>query len=230
MRVLVGITCGFDEAKYMYYLRPGYWESVASAGGTPIILPPVNSPEVVNHYLEVCDGFILSGGDDIDPAFWGEDPEPGLGEIDPLRDRFEIDLVRRIVERNKPALFICRGIQVLNVALGGDLIQDLQSDMSHRQKAPRYHPFHDILVEKATTLYHLFQQETVKVNSFHHQAIRNLAPGLVATARARDGVVEAVEYPDKGWILGVQWHPEAMRDELSTRLFQGLVEAAAGRR
>ncbi len=226
MTAIIGITCGFDEAGNKYYLRPGYWESIAKAGGTPIILPPLCSPEAIGHYLEVCDGYILSGGDDLDPAFWGEDPEPGLGEIDPIRDKFEIELVQRIVEMNKPALFICRGMQVLNVALGGDLIQDLKSDMSHRQRAPRYHPFHDILVEKTSNLYHLFKQETVKVNSYHHQAIRNLAEGLIVTARARDGVVEAVEHSGKRWMMGVQWHPEAMRDELSARLFKGLVEAA----
>lgn len=227
MRVLIGITCGFNENQNMYYLRPGYWESVERAGGTPVILPPVESPGVMENYLEVCDGYILSGGDDIDPAFWGEDPEPGLGEIDPRRDRFEVELVREIIKRDKPALFICRGIQVLNVALGGTLIQDLRSDMAHRQYAPRYHPFHDILLEKDCILHHLIRQETVKVNSFHHQAIGNLAPGLVVTARSRDGVVEAVEYPARKWILGVQWHPEAMRDDLSACLFQGLIEAAA---
>ncbi|MGE5543676.1 MAG: gamma-glutamyl-gamma-aminobutyrate hydrolase family protein [Bacillota bacterium] len=227
MRPLVGISCGFDEDGCRYYLRPGYWESVESAGGTPVILPPADSPEVMDHYLKICDGYILSGGEDIDPVFWGADPEPGLGEIDPRRDRFEICLVREIISRDKPALFVCRGIQVLNVALGGTLFQDLQSDISHRQRAPRYHPFHDILLEKDSVIYRLFQRETVKVNSFHHQAIDNLAPGLVVTARARDGVVEAVEHPAKRWILGVQWHPEAMRDELSARLFRALVEAAA---
>ena len=226
MRALVGITCGFDENRNMYYLRPGYWEAVEDAGGTPVILPPVDSPGVMSHYLEICDGYILSGGDDIDPAYWGVDPEPGLGEIDPRRDQFEMDLVHGILERDKPALFICRGIQVLNVALGGTLIQDLHSDMAHRQGAPRYHPFHDILLEKTGILYQLFGRETVKVNSFHHQAIGSLAPGLTVTARTRDGVVEAVEHPDRQWILGVQWHPEAMRDELSARLFEGLVEAA----
>lgn len=229
MSALIGITCGFDEDRNMYYLRPGYWESVVRAGGTPIILPPVESSGVINHYLEVCDGYILSGGDDIDPAFWGEEPEPGLGEIDPCRDRFEIDLVREVIKRDKPALFICRGIQVLNVALGGTLIQDLHSDLAHRQYAPRYYPFHDILLEKDSVLYRLFQQTTVRVNSFHHQAIGSLAPGLVATAGTRDGVVEAVECPSKSWILGVQWHPEAMRDEFSGRLFRALVEEAAGK-
>jgi putative glutamine amidotransferase len=230
VRVLIGITCGFDEGGYRYYLRPGYWESVESAGGPPVILPPADSPEVMDHYLKVCDGYILSGGDDIDPAFWGEEPQPGLGEIDPRRDRFEVELIRGIIKRDKPALFICRGIQVLNVVLGGTLIQDLHSEIAHRQRAPRNHPFHDILLEKASTLYQLFQRETVRVNSFHHQALGSLAPGISVTARARDGVVEAVEFPERSWILGVQWHPEAMRDELSARLFQGLVEAAGKKR
>jgi len=227
VKVLVGITCGFDYERNMYYLRPGYWESVERAGGIPVILPPVDSPEGIDHYLEICDGYILSGGDDIDPFYWGQDPEPGLGEIDPRRDRFEINLVQAIVKRDKPALFICRGIQVLNVALGGTLIQDLRSSIAHRQRAPRHHPFHDILLEKDSVLYQLLRRETVRVNSFHHQAIAGLAPGLVATARARDGVVEAVEYPAKRFILGVQWHPEAMQDELSSRLFRGLIYAAA---
>ena len=202
MKVLVGITCGFDDERNMYYLRPGYWESVEMAGGIPIILPPVDSPDGINHYLEICDGYILSGGDDIDPFYWGQDPEPGLGKIDPRRDRFEISLVQAIIKRDKPALFICRGIQVLNVALGGTLVQDLCSGIAHRQRAPRHHPFHDILLEKDSVLYRLLCQGTVRVNSFHHQAIAGLAPGLIATARARDGCIRRSNTRRKGLSWG----------------------------
>ncbi|NLB18835.1 MAG: gamma-glutamyl-gamma-aminobutyrate hydrolase family protein [Syntrophomonadaceae bacterium] len=228
MKPVLGITCGYRSSEGLYYLREGYWEAVHKAGGIPIILPPLTSGDI-RYYFDRCDGFILSGGDDIDPAYWGEDPLPGLGEIDPRRDKFEIELTVQVVAGDKPALFICRGIQVLNVALGGDLIQNLKSTIAHRQKAPRNHPFHDILVNRDSNLYNIFQQDVVRVNSFHHQAINRLAPGLRVTARTRDGVIEGVEHTARRWILGVQWHPEAMNDPWSDMLFAGLVEACGPR-
>ncbi|MGE5397139.1 MAG: gamma-glutamyl-gamma-aminobutyrate hydrolase family protein [Chitinophagales bacterium] len=228
MTALIGISCSYSHSRHTFQVRSSYIRAVERAGGVPVILPAVRSDYAVERYVEYCDGFILSGGGDLDPLLWGEEPHPGLGEVDPERDQFELALVQGLLQKNKPGLFICRGLQVLNVALGGDLIQDIVSDILHRQTAPRYSPSHEIQIEKESLLYSLLNNDSVRVNSFHHQAIRKLGNGLKITAYSRDGIVEAVELPGSSFILGVQWHPEDLRDEGSFRLFSRLVESAAG--
>lgn len=224
MKPVIGISCSFDNQEKWSYLRHTYVDSVVRAGGTPLILPSLDEEELIGDYIRLCDGFLLSGGGDLDPVYWGAEPHPRLGEVDPVRDAFEMNLTRRTLIEDKPALFICRGIQVLNVAAGGSLIQNIKSDIMHRQKAPRYHPCHDISISNGSLLHSICEQETARVNSFHHQAIGDLGHGLVVTAQARDGIIEAVEIPGHKFLVGVQWHPEAMRDDLSSRLFQRLVK------
>lgn len=227
MRPVIGISSSFDWEDSKYYLRQTYVESVVNGGGVPLVIPAVDDTSVIGEYIGVCDGFILSGGGDLDPVYWGSEPHPRLGEIDPVRDSFEMVLTRKILEENKPALFICRGIQVLNVAAGGDLIQNIRSDILHRQKAPRYHPVHDVVIERGSMLHLLAERNLVRVNSFHHQVVGRVGQGLKVTATARDGLIEAVEYPECDFVVGVQWHPEAMRDLLSVRLFRELVRSSA---
>lgn len=229
MEAIIGITAGFDSGLAAYRLKQGYIRSIIKARGSPVILPATFSRRVIRDYVNICNGFVFSGGGDVDPYWWGGEPQPGLGEIDPKRDYFEMELAREVIKMDKPGLFICRGMQLLNVLLGGTLIQDIKTCVSHMQKAPSHHPYHDILVKKESLLGSLAGLEVVRVNSFHHQAVETLGYGLETVAQARDGVIEAVEMGEKKFILGVQWHPETMHHPLSFRIFKELVAEAAKR-
>ncbi len=226
MRPIIGITCSKNHQDSSYCLREYYIASVQQGGGMPVILPPSDEETTIAEYLRFCRGIILSGGGDVDPVYWGELPGPELGEIDPQRDKFELQLAGLIIENDIPTLGICRGCQVINVACGGSLIGDLKTGLSHRQNAPRDYPFHDIVVEKASLLQEVVSATHLRVNSFHHQAVRVPGKGLRISAWAADGTVEAIEGIGKPWLLGVQWHPESMTDEFSSKLFSSLVAAA----
>jgi putative glutamine amidotransferase len=178
----------------------------------------------------------LSGGSDLDPGYYGEEPVPELGVTLPERDTFEMALLEHALRRQIPILGICRGMQVLNVALGGTLYQDLPSQMDHmvllghRQETPKWQPTHEVEVDGGSKIAKILGTDELKVNSYHHQAIKDLAFGLVAVACAPDGVIEAVESSDlaKRWMIGVQWHAEAMRDAgpEHQKLFEAHVSAA----
>ncbi len=197
-----------------------YVEGVAEAGGMPVVLPPLGDHRVVEALLEGLDGLLLSGGSDLDPSYYGEEAVPELGITVPERDAFEMSLMEHALRRGLPILGICRGMQVLNVALGGTLFQDLPSQMDHavllghRQETPKWEPTHEVEVDGGSQVAEIMGTGELKVNSYHHQAVKDLASGLVAVAHAPDGVVEAVEWGDlsQRWLVGVQWHAEAMRD------------------
>jgi putative glutamine amidotransferase len=226
MKAIIGICANHNAAESLYCLREAYVVSVREAGGVPLILTALDDAMLVDEYLDICDAFIFSGGGDIDPFYWGEVPATGLSEINPLRDSFELMLARRLLLQNIPVLGICRGCQLLSVASGGKLDQDLATGMSHEQNAPRHYPFHDILVYKETLLARILDSHEARVNSFHHQAVKEAGVGMRVSARAPDGTIEAIESIDKNFWLGVQWHPEFLRDEYSRRLFRALIEAA----
>jgi putative glutamine amidotransferase len=181
-------------------------------------------------------GLILSGGPDVNPRRFGEEPLAGLGEVDEALDRMELMAVRLAIDKNLPVLGICRGIQVLNVALGGTLYQDIASQMPeslcHTPKADKAVNTHSVRIEPGNQLHKLVGQREIWVNGKHHQAVKDLASGLVATAHAKDGVVEAVELPGKRFVLGLQWHPEGTwREDLySQKLFAAFVKAAKATR
>ena len=228
----IGITVGealLDERR-RYHCPEDYVRAVLAAGGRPLLLPAETVLAAGEELMGRCDGFLLSGGGDLDPRLFGQEPHPKSGRPDPARDRAEIELVRRAVEAGRPLLCICRGLQVMNVALGGDLIQDLPSAgyPGHEQDEPRWVRTHPIFPERGTFLAEIVPEQAM-VNSFHHQAIGRLAPPLVAAARAPDGIVEAAELPGRP-VLGVQWHPEnyAHLSPEAARLFAWLVEAARG--
>ena len=210
-------------------MRKHYVSKVIGAGGVPVILPATGHPAVIEAYKKSCDGLVLAGGGDIDPVHWGEEPHPELGTVDPERDRFELELAKWAAECDIPVLGICRGAQVINVAFGGSLIQHLTGGICHFQKAPPNHPFHDILLVRGTKLFSILGLETVRVNSYHHQAVRDTGSGLVVSATARDGIIEAVESVSNRFIIGVQWHPELMVDGASEALFKALVDASRER-
>lgn len=221
-----------------YATATTYTEAVEAAGGVPIVIPPQvgNIAEI----LTVVDGLLISGGGDIDPARYGDDivHEKTYG-IHQGRDDLELALVREAVERDIPMLCICRGIQVLNVALGGTLIQDVPdqyaSELEHAQQnagIAKEEPSHSVRVTPGSLLERTYEASTIEVNSFHHQAIKDLAPDLEINGVATDEVVESVDRPGSSWILGVQWHPEMMFRAHPEHLkpFAALVGEAARRK
>lgn len=218
-----------------------YVQSVVEAGGVPVVLPPVVEPEYVDPLLGGLDGLLLSGGSDLDPSHYGEDPLPEMGPTLPERDAFELALAGRALEVGLPVLGICRGLQVLNVLLGGSLYQDLKTQLGegvleHRQKTPKCQPVHEVELAGESLLGGIAGKDRFAVNSYHHQAVKEVAGDLRVSARSPDGVVEALEWRDGSrWVLGIQWHAEAMREAgpEQRRLFSAFVEAAghgSGRR
>ncbi|MDP3437187.1 MAG: gamma-glutamyl-gamma-aminobutyrate hydrolase family protein [Bacteroidales bacterium] len=212
-----------------------YVESVIRAGGVPLVLPITLDPAIMAQMLDRVDGLIMTGGEDIDPLKWfGEEPVPGMGEIVPARDSFDIALIRMAVGRGMPLLGICRGHQLLNVAFGGTLYQDIPSQVKgssvkHSQKAPRYYGTHTINIEKGSLLNKQIGLEKVAVNSYHHQAVKDVAPGFKVTARSVDGIVEAMEKIGSTKVFSVQFHPEgftASNIDTFLGIFQHLVKEA----
>jgi putative glutamine amidotransferase len=222
MRPIIGITCGSDVSVSSTGGRVyrqnsvgfDYISAIEHAGGTPIVLPIVENQECISSFMDIMDGLLLSGGGDIDPSFFNEEPIPELGNIDPDRDRVEMLLSKAALEQDLPVLAICRGIQVLNVAAGGTLYQDISQHskeiLKHRQSAPGWHASHTIQIEPGSLMYDMFGKPTGRVNSFHHQAVRVSADGFYISARSIDGIIEAIESKEHRFMLGVQFHPEMM--------------------
>lgn len=232
-RPAIGITIGYDEDRPdRHLLREDYVKSVVTAGGLPYVLAPVFQRDVPA-LLDRLDALVLTGGSDVDPVLYGAKPHPKLGPVFRERDDFEIGLCREAIARDLPTLAICRGHQVLNIATGGTLIQDLPSEGSggsvdHDPDTERASRVHIVRILEGSRLHRLLGRDSVAVNSFHHQAVQNLGRGLVASAWARDGVIESVEDPSRRFLLGVQWHPESFWREAEgfAPLFRGLMEAA----
>lgn len=235
MRPVIGITCCLNEEMGRYFIGRDYVEGVEKAGGMPIVLPSINKRSIES-LLDILDGLLLSGGGDLDPLFFGEEPLPVTGEVDPQRDVFELELTRHALKRGLPILGICRGMQVLNVAAGGTISQDISlkfdSFYKHSQQAPRWYPTHSIKLEKGTLAAQIIGEEKIRVNSFHHQCIGEVAPGFIVSARSNDGVEEIIEFEDwDKYIIGVQFHPENMwrRNPVFLELFFALVRQSSSR-
>ncbi|MEQ8200463.1 MAG: gamma-glutamyl-gamma-aminobutyrate hydrolase family protein [Syntrophomonadaceae bacterium] len=227
MRPIVGITGSSQPGDHALLFKDYYVKAVQRAGGLAILLPPARAESELEQYLDLCQALLFTGGGDFDPVLWGESLSPRCGQIDPQRDQFELELAGRALRSKRPVLGICRGCQLLNVAAGGSLWQDIQSPQGHNQKAPRDYPIHAIFIEPGSRLADIIKAEQIRVNSFHHQAVKRLGEGFAITALAEDGTVEAIERPGADFCVGVQWHPECMRDRYSTRLFTALVASAA---
>ena len=224
---VIGVTASLKEDEHDLDTRPlgrfiradlDYVEGVAEAGGVPVVLPPIAGIRAAEALVDGIDGLLLSGGSDLHPEYYGEEPMPELNVTIPERDEFEMAVVGCALRRGLPIFGICRGMQLLNVALGGTLYQDIPAQLGretlkHRQETPKWQPTHEIEVHKASVVAEITGRYAVKVNSYHHQAIKDLAEGLVISARSADGVIEAVEYRElsERWVVGVQWHAEAMR-------------------
>jgi putative glutamine amidotransferase len=208
-----------------------YVESVALAGGDPVVLETSDDPSAA---LDRIDGLLLSGGADVDPALYGQTPHP-LTVVDPARDAFEIPLSREALTREMPVFAICRGVQVLNVAAGGSLVQDIpaavESDLNHALSQPKDAAAHPVQVSPGSRLADALGPATnlvsCAVNSRHHQAVADVAPSFVVTATSPDGVVEAIERPASEFCVGVQWHPENFwRTGEFAPLFEAFVNAS----
>ena len=209
-RPVIGIIPLFDIQRDSIWMVPGYQEMLENAGAVPFIIPYTSSDSVIEEICGLCDGFLFTGGQDVNPAVYGERMMEECGEILPLRDEMEEKYLRYCIDNDAPALGICRGIQFFNACLGGTLYQDLpsQKGVNHVQSPPYDRPFHEVKVKKGSLLHEITGKDTLSVNSYHHQAVKKPAGQLEVTALSEDGTVEAMEMKDKAFILAVQWHPE----------------------
>ena len=214
-----------------------YFFAATIVGGVPWMIPLLDDdPDTLRAIYDRLDGILLPGGVDMDPASYGESPGPRCGRIDPARDRVELQLTRWAIEDRKPVLGLCRGAQVINVALGGSLYQDVEAevpgaikhDYFPTQGFDRDHLAHEVALAPGSRLQRVMEQSRVAVNSMHHQGVKRLGTGLVAAATAPDGLVEAVEGANGQFLIGVQWHPEVfeMSDQHTRHLFRAFIAAA----
>ncbi|WP_281164471.1 gamma-glutamyl-gamma-aminobutyrate hydrolase family protein [Liquorilactobacillus sicerae] len=221
---IIGITAGnlkFHDTKRTF-VNQNDIQAIINAGGIPVLLPPQVKDEL-DRYIKICDGFYFPGGPDVSPFYFKEEPTVGLSFVERARDRLEIELIKKAVAAGKTLLGVCRGMQVINIALGGDVYQDLtkqfvepQKLFQHAQKGDINEASHHIKITAGTHLAKIFAEQTLAVNSHHHQAVRRVAAGLRVAARAADGVIEAVESENSPQILAVQWHPEFLVETIPT--------------
>lgn len=235
MKPLIGITAMSEfreNGKSFTALNSTYKDAVLAGGGIPILLP-INDPEYAEEIVQHLDGVIFSGGEDIHPLFYGEAPVLRLGLLTPQRDRWELELFKKAREKQLPLLGICRGCQLINVAMGGTLYQDIDSQVPgvnghHPSGIKGDEVYHHIRINSSSELQKIFSAEKLGVNSFHHQSVKELGTGLVASAVSEDGIVEAFEYfhMEKEYIMGIQWHPEAMigRHREFIELFENFIK------
>ena len=228
--IIIGVTPHYEPAMQTYMMRANYLSSVSAAGAVPAIMPALI--DEVDRLADTFDGYLFIGGPDVHPSLYGQPLRTYCGDISDARDEFEIAMLKAVLARKKPVLAICRGIQVMNVALGGTLYQDLfmehPSCINHSMERPYNRMAHDVILTSGEPLAELLGREKLGVNSCHHQAIRTLAPGLKEMARSTDRLIEAVYLPDQPFAWGVQWHPEhtTLVDEASLSIFKALVDAA----
>lgn len=218
------IAIPFPVYKNACGISPWYLNSVLYSGANPVLIP-ITSPKADTSLLSRFDGLLLPGGGDVEPELYGKARDALCGEADRVRDEYELSAARYFYERDLPVLAICRGIQVLNVALGGTLRQHIEN---HVQTLPRVQPSHKVIIDKSSPLYFSDTGIEVSVNSFHHQALDDVSDRLKICAKsAPDGIVEGVYSPDRKYCVGVQWHPECMffSSVLSKRLFKAFTDA-----
>ncbi len=227
---VIGVIPLWDETKDSYWMLPGYMKGIIAAGGLPVMLPLTDDEEILKQTAEMCDGFLFTGGQDVSPKVYNSTATFNNIVCCKERDSMEIKLLREILIEEKPLLGICRGIQFLNAAMGGTLYQDLpsetNSDVNHHQSAPYDAPVHKVKIETDSPLYRLLHTEQLKVNSYHHQAVKNIAPPLKVMAYAEDGIIEAVYMPSRKFVWAVQWHPEFsyLSDNNSFMIFEEFIK------
>jgi len=217
---IIGITTNYTDGDST--LRDRYYKQVVAAGGTPLMIPPVANKDVIINTLDHIDGLLLTGGGDYNPLWGNEEPSPKLHSINAERDLPELLITRLAYNRQIPMLGICRGIQTLALALGGKVIQDIDSEIKHSQEAERSLTTHSVIIKKDSTLFNIYGEEKIFVNSFHHQAVGDTGSRFNVVAKSKDGITEAIESSEFKPIIGVQWHPEWLEEE-GLKLFKWLV-------
>lgn len=230
---LIGLTPAHDTKNDDLNMRPTYMRAVSHAGGIPVMLPLEASTQDLEQLAKTLDGFLFTGGPDIHPFYFGEETLSACGNVSPARDKMELELLSLVMKTGKPILGICRGVQLINVGLGGNIYQDLPSQfkeafpIAHTQPFYYTSPAHRVTVVDNTRLMEIVGEKEIPVNSMHHQAIRKVAPALTVSAYAANSLVEAVEMPDYPFLLGVQWHPEYLWEtiEAHSNLFHAFVDA-----
>lgn len=233
MKPLIGISPSTEIDQEYLKTAADNVKAIEEAGGMPVILSFLQSEIDQDELAARLDGLYLTGGFDIDPTLFNEEPHPNLGTIIPARDKFEISMVHKMRRLNKPILGVCRGCQIMNIAVGGDMYQDIYSQidyqlLQHSQKAPKEHGSHFVHVSEGSLLHRLTEQTQLTVNSRHHQANRFIPESFLASGKASDGIIEAVESNEEPFFLGLQWHPESMtpnNDEASKKIYSGFIKA-----
>ncbi|MFA9558524.1 gamma-glutamyl-gamma-aminobutyrate hydrolase family protein [Evansella sp. AB-rgal1] len=234
---MIGVVPLYDEKKESYWMLPGYMEGIEAAGGIPVMLPLTTNNEIINEIANTFDGFLFTGGHDVNPELYEETMESYCGEPCDDRDIMEAILFKEVLGLNKPAFGICRGLQLFNVLLGGTLHQDIPTqfhpaiEVAHKQHPPYDLPAHVVSIVKDSFLYDIIGSDTLMVNSYHHQGIKQLATPLQPVATAEDGMVEAVIMPGKKFVFAVQWHPEFnyTKEEASRQLFKSFTLACSSK-
>lgn len=231
MKKIIGVMPLYDEEKESYWMLPGYMKALEAEGAIPFMLPLTSNPEELDYFLEICGGFLFTGGQDVSPSLYQEERKDWCGTCCVLRDEMEVYLLKRAVKQGKSVLGICRGLQIMNVCYGGTLYQDLsmeyKSNINHRMKPPYHREAHKVFVKKDTPLYEILQKEEIGVNSCHHQAIKEISPDFRAMAISEDGLIEGIYMPSETFIAGVQWHPEYFykEDESCRKLVRAFVNS-----
>lgn len=235
MKPIVGVTAEIKEGGY--FMPCIYPDAVTQAGGIPLVIPLIPG-EDIDALCEQIDALFVTGGEDIDPSYYDQDPHVHLGKIAPRLDAMEHALVQKMLELDKPYIGVCRGLHMLNVATGGSLYQSIHSQreeavMQHKQQAERTHRSHPVKVDKDSRMFEMLKEEEFRVNSFHHQACHEVHEPLKVVARAKDGIIEGVESTEHSFVFGFQWHPEEFAkagDEPSKRVFKAYIDAAIERK
>lgn len=229
-KIIIGIL-GVVDDEIITKLQNTYTKAIESAGGVPIIFPYVESEESLDAFVNICDGFLFTGGADIAPERYGEEKKSTCGSIHYYRDELEFNAFKKIYPTNKPIMAICRGEQFINVALGGTLYQDIPTEIPsgipHRQSEDKDSPSHSVKIIRETPLWHLIAEERMTANSFHHQAIKTLGKNLSVMAFADDGIIEAVYSSEPRYLRAYQWHPERLfeKEKSNLALFSDFIEA-----
>lgn len=230
---LIGLTPQYDLEQEKLCMRQNYMDMVAAAGGIPLVLPLMDERYDIEALAQLCDGFLFTGGPDVHPSLFQEETLRYCGVIDAQRDTLEVQLLHEVNRLDKPVFGICRGIQLINVALGGSLYQDIPAQVdglpiAHSQQRPFHVPVHSVSVEPDSPLYSIVGKEELTVNSMHHQAVKEIAPSLKCAAKSKDGLSECVYLPGKAFFLAVQWHPEYLwrTHQVQQKIIAAFVDAS----
>ena len=231
IKPIIGTFPLVEEDGILSSVRNDYVSAIVKSGGIEIALPYTEDIEIIRQFIERCDGILFTGGVDIDPKYYGEENGGKVTATSHYRDTLETLAISEVLKTDKPVLGICRGCQMINVGLGGTLIQDIPSEVDttliHRQDEPHSAPSHSVTINKDSLLFDIIKEERIGVNSLHHQSVKKVGKGLEIVARADDGVVEAICDKNRKFFFGIQWHPERSfeTEESSRAIFKAFIDA-----